>query len=422
MKFSKFMGFPATASRGWGGLRHLFMVSIVGLLVATLITACQLVTIDYVFVASSVASATSPNGQIDTYASDSESGALRKGAATVSSGGVDPVAMAVSSDYTHLYVANAGNNTVVHFDVAANGVLASKDTITLAGPPVALAVNTAGTYLYVVSGSTTATLTEYALSSGAIGSATAQIALQIPGFTTDAVVPTGVTVLANNNVVQGNAVYATVYDQSAYNPGGTTTSTAHPGWVFGFTIGSGGALAPANGSPYQAGVKPTALVSDPTDRFVYVTDFASNQLIAYGIEAGSTLNFLTNGPFRTGNEPQAIAIDPRGKYMYVANSLDSSVSAYVIDLSTGTPSAAVNPTGSATNSTDTEPLAIAIDPALGRYVYTANYLGNSVSGFRLDPNAGNLSPAQATPYPSDAKPTAIAIVPHGNHSLQTVTP
>ena len=107
-------------------------------------------------------------------------------------------------------------------------------------------MNTAGTYLYVVSGTTTATLTEYALSSGAIGSATAQVALQVPGFTTDAMVPTGVTVLANNNVVQGNAVYATVYDQSAYNPGGTTTSTAHPGWVFGFAIGSGGALSPAD--------------------------------------------------------------------------------------------------------------------------------------------------------------------------------
>ena len=85
-------------------------------------------------------------------------------------------------------------------------------------------------------------------------------------------------------------------------------------------------------------------------------------------------------------------------------------------------SSAERSTGSATNSTDTQPLSIAIDPALGRYVYTANYLGNSVSGFRLDPNAGNLSPTQATPYPSDQNPTAIAIVPHGNHSLQAVTP
>ena len=32
------------------------------------------------------------------------------------------------------------------------------------------------------------------------------------------------------------------YDQSAYNPGGTTNSTANPGWVFGYAVGSGGAL------------------------------------------------------------------------------------------------------------------------------------------------------------------------------------
>jgi 6-phosphogluconolactonase (cycloisomerase 2 family) len=403
-------------------LSQLFLVSAIGLLVATLLTACQLVTVDYVFVASSAATATSPNGQIDTYAVDSESGALREGAPTVSSGGVGPVAMAVSTDYSNLYVANAGDNTVVHFAVASNGVLTSKDTVTLSGPAVALAVDSASTYLYVVYGSNSATLAEFALSSGTIGAQTASESLVIPGFTSDSMVPTGVFVLANNATIKGNGVYATAYDQSSYNPGGTTTSTAHPGWVFGFTIGSGGALSSTTNSPYQAGVKPVAITGDPTDRFVYVTDFASNQLIGYGILNDSTLSFLFNGPFRTGNEPTAVAIDPRGKYMYVSNELDSSVSAFVINLANGTPSAAVNPTGSPTNSTDTEPVAIAIDPALGRYVYTANFLGNSVSGFRLDPNAGTLTPTQATPYPSDDKPTALVIVPHGNHSVQAVAP
>jgi 6-phosphogluconolactonase len=403
-------------------LSQLFLVSSVGLGVAALLTACQLVTIDFVFVASAAPTTSSPNGQIDTFAADSESGALRKGAPTVSSGGVDPVAMTVNAAYSDLYVANAGSNSVVHFAVASSGVLTQKDSVTLAGPPAAVAVDSAGTYLYVVSGSTTATLTVFPLSSGAIGSPTTQVALQIPGFTSDSVVPTGVNVLANNSDVQGAAVFATVYDLSAYNPGGPTNSTAHPGWVYGFAIGSGGTLTPASGSPYQAGVKPTAIASDPTDRFVYITDFASNELIGYGINSGSVLNFLVNGPFKTGNEPQALTIDPRGKYIYVANSLDSSVSAFLIDLSTGTPSAAVNPTGSAINSTDTEPIAIAVDPALGRYVYTANFLGNSVSGFRLNPNSGALSLTQATPYPSDAKPTALAIVPHGNHSVENVTP
>jgi DNA-binding beta-propeller fold protein YncE len=153
-----------------------------------------------------------------------------------------------------------------------------------------------------------------------------------------------------------------------------------------------------------------------------VTDFASNQLIGYGVTNNTSLSFLISGPFRTGAEPSAVTMDPRGKYIYVSNALDSTVSAYAIDLATGIPSAVINVTGSQVNATDTQPVAVAVDPALGRYVYTANFLGNSVSGFRLNPNTGALEQTQATPYPSQSKPTAIAIIPHGNHSLQTTTP
>ena len=102
-------------------------------------------------------------------------------------------------------------------------------------------------------------------------------------------------------------------------------------------------------------------------------------------------------------------------------SLDASVTAYAIDLSTGTPSTTVASTGSGLNATEAEPVAIAVDPSEGRYVYTANFLGNSVSGFRLDPTAGTLSQTQATPYPTGQNPTALVIIPHGNHSLQSVS-
>ncbi len=396
---------------------QLVLVASVGLLVAAMLSACQLVTIDYLYLASA-GSGSSSDGQVQTFAVDSQSGALRTGPAAVPSGGVDPVSLAVSPDYKNLYVANAGSNTVAHFSADYNGQLTKQDAVTLAGSPVALAVNAAGNALFVLSGSTSATLTEYAISSsGTIGSVTAQEALSLPGYTGDPLVPTGLVSLANNK-----AVYVTVYDQAAYNPGGAVTSTANPGWVFGFTVGGGGALTPSLGSPFKAGVKPSGITADPTSRFVYITDFASNQLVGFGIQSSGLLTFLINGPFRTGAEPSGVAIDPRGIYMYVSNTLDSSVSAYVIDLNTGTPSAAINPTGAATNATDTQPVAIAIDPALGRFVYTANYLGNSISGFQLDPNAGTLVQSQSTPYPADLHPTALVLAPHGNHSIQSVTP
>jgi 6-phosphogluconolactonase len=399
-------------------LSQLFLVSSIGLFVATLMTACQLVTIDYVFVAASAGTSAGSAGQIYTYAVDSESGALRTAAPVISSGGTSPVAMAVTSDDFNLYVANQGNNSVVHFSVADNGVLTLKDSITLTTTPVSLTVNPANTYLYVVSGTSSATLTEYALSSGTIGAATATESLTLPApYSGDTILPTGVDLLANSD-----AVYVAAYDKSAYNPGGITTSNANPGWLFGYAVGSGGALTAVSNSPYQAGVKPSALASDPTNRFVYVTDFASNELIGYTVQANDSLNFLVNGPFKTGNEPTSMTIDPRGLYIYLTNSLDSSVSGYSISLPTGTPSGVVGSTSSAGNGTDTEPVAIIVDPSLGRYVYTANYLGNSVSGFRLDPNSGSLQATQATPYPTGANPTALAAVPHGNHATQSVTP
>jgi 6-phosphogluconolactonase (cycloisomerase 2 family) len=398
-------------------LSQLFLVSAIGLILATLLTACQLVTVDFVFVACSAGAGAGSSGEIYTYAVDSQSGALRTAAANISSGGTGPIALATTSDYYNLYVANQGNSSVVHFDIDDHGNLFKKDSVTLATTPVSIAVNSANTYLYAVSGTSSATLTEYSLSAGAIGSATATLSLAVPGYTSDTIVPTGVTVLANSQ-----AVFVTAYDKSAYNPGGSTTSNANPGWVFGYTVGSGGALTPVSGSPYQAGVKPSALTTDPVNRFIFVTDFASNELIGYTVLATDALQYMVNGPYKTGNEPDSIVIDPRGLYIYLSNSLDSSVSAYSIALPTGTPSAVVSISGSAGTATDTQPVSIVVEPALGRFVYTANYLGNSISGFRLDPNTGTISQTQATPYPTGANPAALIAVPHGNHSTQAITP
>jgi 6-phosphogluconolactonase len=391
---------------------QLFLVSSIGLLVAALLTACSIDTIDYVFLATS--------SGIETYAVDSQSGAMRTGATTVTDGVNSPVAMAVTSDYANLYVANKGDDTIVHYTISMNGVLTKKNSVIVSSTPVAIAVNDASTYLYVVSGTTSATLTVYPLTSGEIGAAVSSQTLTVPDYTSDTIVPTGVTVMGDDS-----AVFVTAYDQSAYNPGaasGTVFSDANPGWVFSFVVGSSGSLTAATNSPYEAGVKPSALAVDPRYRFLYVTDYASNQLIGYTILDGSILNFMTAGPFTTGNEPSAITIDPRGKFIYVANLLDSTVSAYAITLATGTPTVVTNVTSSQLNSTDTQPVAVIVDPALGRFVYTANYLGNSVSGFRLNSTSGALTATQGTPYSAGSDPTALVMVPHGNHASQSVTP
>ena len=124
-------------------LSQLFLVSIIGLSVATLLTSCAIVTIDYVFIANSAGSASSTTGQIQTFDADSETGALRQGQATVSSGGNNPIAMATSADYANLYVVNQASNNVVHFAISGSGVLTQKDVVTTSASPVAVAVNAA---------------------------------------------------------------------------------------------------------------------------------------------------------------------------------------------------------------------------------------------------------------------------------------
>lgn len=397
-------------------LSQLLLVSLIGLVVASLLTACQLVTVDFVYVTDSTGAGTGSAGQIQIFAVDSETGALRLGAPTVPSGGKQPVSVTTDAVYQNLYVANYGSNNVVHFQIAGNGVLTQKETLTTATPPVALAVSENGNYLYVLTGATSATLTEYTLTSGTIGAAITSVPLVVPGYTGDSMTPTAVTVLANNS-----AVYATAYDLSAYNPGGTVTSTANPGWVFGFEIGSGGALTPSTNSPYEAGVKPAGIIATPVNHYVYVTDFASNVIIGYQIQSGGVLDYLINGPFATANEPNGIAIDPRGMFLYASDSLTDVISGYTISTQNGTLSTiSVASTGAA--ATDTYPTGIAIDPALGRFVYTANQLGNTISGFRFNPTNGAVIETVSTPYPTGYGPTALTIIPHGNHSLEAVYP
>jgi 6-phosphogluconolactonase len=172
-------------------LSQLFLVSAIGLIVASFLTACNLVTIDYVFVACSAGSSPGSDGQIYTYAVDAKSGALRTAASPVDSGGSGPAAWPPLPTLTISMSPTRETTPLFTSPSSGHGNLAKKDSITLVNVPVSIAVNAAGTYLYVVSGTSSATLTEYALSSGVIGSATATFSLTVPGFSTDNIMPTG---------------------------------------------------------------------------------------------------------------------------------------------------------------------------------------------------------------------------------------
>jgi len=386
-------------------------------------------TVDFVYV---TASKNNP-GQISVYKVDSESGALTQiQDSPYPSGGRNPVGAVTSPDGKYLYVINKDDNTIVQFAIGTDGKLYQQQTCNTPGSePVALTMNASETLLYVVDFYSPVTpggpvyssanpgpgaLVVYPVdnTSGNIGGSNCtpvqqtfidsnnvtQTATYVPvGFQ-----PTGVNALAN-----GNSVFVAAQD-------GLPSAADTLGVVDAFDVNSSGALSAV--TTYPTGTAPSAIASDPTNRFLYVTDSRQNQLITYTILSTGILNASQNPPVRTDTFPVAITVDPRGFYIYVANYNAADVSAYAINQSTGTPSAVA---GASSYATGAGPSCVIVEPGLGRFVYTANFIDNTVSGLELNPNTGALTANQNSPYLAAGQPTCAAAIPHGNHSTQAVS-
>ncbi|MGA3161857.1 MAG: beta-propeller fold lactonase family protein [Terracidiphilus sp.] len=416
---------------------QLLLVSAASLLAAGLITACGTDTVDFVYVASAKAAGTNNYGEIDVFEINSVSGAMRQiTASPFPSGGRNPVAEAVSSDNANLYVVNQDDNTIVQFMIGNDGKLYPQNTVNTPGI-YPLAETVSGTYLFVVdtyqplpacsnadpcSGSVgvfplePATTGSNPTPSGAPGSPVVNPLtiydachststrgsywpLTLASSPCDVIVPTAVNVLTS-----GADLFVTAYDSSV---------TPTVGYVFGFSIGSSGALTPLNGGvPFVAGVHPSAVASatETSGIYVYVTDSTSGNISGFKFASG-LLTPLSGTPFPAGTQPSAIVVDSIYPYAYVANTVDGTVSAYSIG-----GSGALTRIG--TYAAGIQPVAIGIDPSTKHFVFTANFTpggtDGSVSDFELSATAGTLVNTQHSPYNSNANPTAVAAIPHGS--------
>lgn len=401
----------------------------VSLATAVLVTACsqitQTLTVDFVYVASALAAGPNQYGEIDVFEINSESGRMRQiPASPFPSGGRNPVAEVASADYGSLFVANQDDNTVVQFVIGIDGKLYPFTTINTPGVfPLALAANknnlfvldtyqplptcspaepcsgSIAVYPLVAPTTTEPVLMQENLPINSCSGAD-YLPLALTGAgATDILQPTGVAILPN-----GSDLFVTAYD-----------TTANTGYLFGYSIGTltcGSktipTLTPLAGSPYAAGTHPSAVAGDSSSSYVYATDLAGADVLGFALTSGAAVP-MTSGQggtnrFPAGNQPSSIVVNPTYPYVYVTNTLDSNVSAYTI--SNGT----LNPLG--TFATGTQPVAIGIDPSTNRFVYTANFLGNSVSGWELDPTTGSLVVSQFSPFGTNAQPTSVAAIPH----------
>jgi len=396
---------------------QLVLVSAAGLLAAMLVTACAQITetktIDFVYVASSKAAGPDNYGEINIFEINSDSGTMRQiPASPVPSGGRYPISEAVSTDYTSLFVANKDDNSIVQFVIGTDGKLYAYNTVNTPGVfPVSIATSAtnmfvADTYQPLPSCSPAApcsgSIAVFPLSAA---STSTEIAIGTPAFNTavngqywpltltakpsDVIVPTAVDVLPS-----GKFVFVAAYDSSV---------TPFAGYVFAFSVGTGGVLTPVSGSPFAAGAQPSGIASDASGTYIYVTDQARNQVLGYKSASG-VLTPLSGSPYPAGSGPSAVAVDQAYNYAFVANSTDSNITVY--SMSSGVLTRLGN------YAVGTQPVAIGVDPSTERFIFTANFLGNNVSGFQLQKSDGTLFLSQGTPFPSNNQPTAVAAIPH----------
>jgi 6-phosphogluconolactonase len=406
---------------------QLVLVSAASLLAAGLVTACGTLTADFVYVTSAKAAGANSYGEVDVFEVNSQSGRMRTiPTSPFPSGGRNPVAEVTSPDHADLYVVNRDDNSVVQFIIGTDGKLYPQNTVNTPGIfPISVA--TAGSFLAVASTyQPLPTCSPAAPCSGSVAIfpilnaqqaqalnptqppntlgapvVNANISasywpITLPANPSHVITPTGVTSAAG-----GALIFVSAYDTSV-------SPTA--GYVFGFGVNSDGSLTPINnGIPLPAGIQPSAIASAPTSTATfYVTDQVSNRIFVYTADGNGNLVQAPGSPFATGNTPAAVVVDATGHYVYVANATDSNVVAYSTAGGGLTPIAS-SPSG---YTTGTQPVAIGIDPSLNQYLYTANFLGNTVTGFQINATDGTLLNSQFSPYNANANPTAVAAIPH----------
>ena len=371
----------------------------------------------------------SQNGGISAYAVDYQIGSLTPLQDSPIEAGRNPVTLVASPNGLNLYVVNHDDSSVGEYAIGTDGKIFLQNTYNVTGSgATSIAIDAAGAFLYVT----------FTYQLGPNGQQLYSPSSPGPGGVTifpinkDGSLGGPSTLKVGNNPVgvvvsrprpNSTTVYAYVLDQEVA-PKATVLGfpaesddrrlTPIPGHGYydrptGKTVATG----------YGAGTTPSAIAEDPSARFVYITDRDTNQLYGNVVSNNGALVAMTNGPFSTGLFPVGLTIDPRGNFLYVANLSSSTVSAYAIDVATGTP---VGSVGSASTNTDTSPTCVAIEPALGIYLYTSNNLASDVSAMQLDPHNGGLKQVQNTPFPSSGLPTCAVAVANGSHPTQIIVP
>ena len=217
---------------------------------------------------------------------------------------------------------------------------------------------------------------------------------------------------ASNSGNGGNSQHEVLY-AAYYTPNGGGAG----GHIVPMTINPGtGTLTQL--SPVLGPGNAVTIAVDPAEKFLYSSDFNTNTVYGYSVDASSgNLTPVAGSPYTNpffGNGGP-LAIDPVGNFLFVADSVGDLV-AYIR-----------NPDGTLTLSTapavqDTyQPIELVVAPS-GKFLYAANHSdftgGGQISVYSIDGTTGGLTEISGSPFnfvQSNSEPWGLALSANGSY-------
>jgi 6-phosphogluconolactonase (cycloisomerase 2 family) len=393
------------------------LASVVSLAMGLGMTACtKTYSVGFIYVTTGKATA----GLINAYKVDYQTGTLDAlEDSPIPSGGRDPVGLVADpKQHKFLYVIHNDDSNVVVFAIGTDGKLYPAATYDIPGSfPTGLAVDSTDTFLYVTftyqKGFTPALqgpggVAIFPIKTTGSDPDLLNQTLGTPTVTNVGRAPAGITVTSSGAyVIEQDTATTQNLIGFARNPT-TGALTLLPGQ----TINGGNVPSTGFGS---LGL-PSAITSDSAGSHLYITDQASNQIVAYTVGSGG-IPVLAGGA-ATGAQPSGLTIDVTGKFLYVTNYGSGTVNGYTFGTNgapVAAPAAQNVQVGTGTTCVATIGAPGYTDASHALYLYTSNALSNSVTGEQVNTSTGSLSGQLAqlinSPYTASALPTCVVSVP-----------
>ncbi len=158
---------------------------------------------------------------------------------------------------------------------------------------------------------------------------------------------------------------------------------------------------------FGAGAGPISLAMSPTAPFLFVANQGSNNVTSYAVDPGiGTLGLIGNFPISPVSHPTSLAVSPKGDFLFVANGTEGTVAVFAIG-GKGVLTLAGPPVSMGAGAI---PAALAVEHS-GRFLYVVDSAHNAVLGFTIQ--GGALAAINGSPFAAGATPIGLGIDPQG---------